>query len=46
MLFNVTRDAGERTDLAAERQDVVSKLFPLIAQWEQDVDAEAKVAAK
>lgn len=42
MLFNLSADVGERTDLAAERSDVVARLFPLIASWEQDVDAEAK----
>jgi arylsulfatase A-like enzyme len=42
MLFNLARDIGERDDLASQRADVVRGLFPLIAQWEQDVDAEAK----
>jgi arylsulfatase A len=42
MLFNLAKDPGERHDLAAERQDIVAKLFPLIATWEADVDAEAK----
>ncbi len=42
MLFNVAADAGERSDLASQRQDVVRRLFPLIAKWEQEVDAEAK----
>ena len=42
MLFNVAADPGERGDLAWERQDVVARLFPLIASWEADVDAEAK----
>jgi arylsulfatase A-like enzyme len=46
MLYNVVKDPGERNDLAAERQDLVAKLFPLIAQWEQDVDAEAKALVK
>jgi arylsulfatase A-like enzyme len=46
MLFNVVKDPGERNDLAAERQDLVAKLFPLIAQWEEDVDAEAKATAR
>jgi len=42
MLFNLAADAGERNDLASARTDIVKRLFPLIAQWEQDVDAEAK----
>jgi arylsulfatase A-like enzyme len=44
MLFNVAADPGERTDLAASRQDLVARLFPLIGPWEADVDAEAKAA--
>jgi arylsulfatase A-like enzyme len=44
MLFNVATDPGERIDLAAARQDLVARLFPLIAPWEADVDAEAKAA--
>jgi len=42
MLFNLASDVGERNDLASQRPDIVRRLFPLIAQWEQDVDAEAK----
>jgi arylsulfatase A-like enzyme len=39
-VFNLRDDPGERNDLAKERQDVARKLFPLIAAWEKDVDAE------
>jgi arylsulfatase A-like enzyme len=42
MLYNLANDVGERNDLASQRTDIVRKLFPLIAQWEADVDAEAK----
>ena len=42
MLFNVGTDPGERNDLASQRQDIVRRLYPLIAKWEQEVDAEAK----
>ena len=42
LLFNLATDVGERNDLASQRIDIVRKLFPLIGQWEQDVDAEAK----
>src|SRR5678810_454444 len=45
MLFNVATDLGERNDLANQRQDIVKRLFPLIGQWEADVDAEAKALA-
>jgi arylsulfatase A-like enzyme len=45
MLFNLASDIGERNDLANQRPDIVKKLYPLIAQWEQDVDAEAKATA-
>jgi arylsulfatase A-like enzyme len=46
MLFNVRTDLGERNDLAATRQDIVAKLFPLIGAWEADVDAEAKASVQ
>jgi arylsulfatase A-like enzyme len=39
-VFNLRDDPGERNDLARERQDIARKLFPLIAAWEKDVDAE------
>jgi arylsulfatase A-like enzyme len=42
MLYNLASDVGERNDLASQRTDLVRKLFPLITQWEADVDAEAK----
>jgi arylsulfatase A-like enzyme len=45
MLFNLAADVGERNDLANQRQDIVRRMFPLIAQWERDVDAEAKALA-
>jgi arylsulfatase A len=45
MLYDVAKDVGERNDLASQRTDVVRKLFPLITQWEADVDAEAKALA-
>ena len=45
MLYNLATDVGERNDLASQRADLVRKLFPLIAQWEADVDAEAKALA-
>jgi hypothetical protein len=45
LLYNLANDIGERTDLASQRTDLVKKLFPLIGQWERDVDAEAKALA-
>jgi arylsulfatase A-like enzyme len=45
MLYNLANDIGERNDLANQRPDIVKKLFPLIVQWEADVDAEAKALA-
>ena len=45
MLYDVAKDVGERNDLAGQRTDMVRKLFPLIGQWEADVDAEAKALA-
>jgi arylsulfatase A len=45
LLYDVAKDLGERNDLASQRTDIVRKLFPLITQWEADVDAEAKALA-
>ena len=44
MLFNLAADVGERNDLANQRPDLVRRLFPLITQWELDVDTESGVA--
>ena len=44
MLFNLAADVGERNDLASQRGEIVRRLFPLITQWEQDIDAEAKAS--
>lgn len=45
-LFDVRRDLGERTDLAASRPDIAARLRPLVTAWETAVDAEAKTRAK
>lgn len=37
LLFDLTADPGERTDLAARRPDIVAKLKKLLADWESDV---------
>jgi arylsulfatase A-like enzyme len=41
-VFNIRADISERQDLASRRQDIAQKLQPLLADWERDVDAEAK----
>jgi arylsulfatase A-like enzyme len=45
-VFNVRTDISERQDLASRRQDIAQKLQPLLADWERDVDAEAKGTAE
>jgi len=40
-VFDLSKDVGERTDLAASRSDVARTLRPLLAAWEKDVDDEA-----
>jgi arylsulfatase A len=42
-VFDLSNDVGERNDLTNQRQDVARRLAPLIAAWEADVDAEAKI---
>ena len=44
-LFNVKADPGARQDLFARRPDIAQPLQKLLAEWERDVDAEAKVFA-
>ena len=46
MLFDVTRDPGERHDTAAEHPDIVARLKAQIEAWEKDVDAEASALHK
>ena len=43
-LFNVRTDPGERRDLFAHRPDIVQDLQKLLAEWERDVNAEAKAS--
>jgi arylsulfatase A-like enzyme len=38
LLFDLSVDPGERTDLAARRPDLVATLKRLLADWEADVD--------
>ena len=42
-LFNVRADPGERQDWFSRRPDIVQRLQQQLAEWERDVDAEAKV---
>ena len=44
-LFDVKADPGERRDLFARRPDIVQRLLKLLAEWERDVDTEAKAFA-
>lgn len=44
MLFNLGRDIGERNNLIGQRLDIARRLRPLLAAWQEDVDAEAKRA--
>jgi arylsulfatase A-like enzyme len=44
-LFDMKADPGEREDWFARRPDIVVRLQQLLAEWERDVDAEAKAFA-
>jgi arylsulfatase A-like enzyme len=44
MLFNLRADIGERNNLIGQRSDIARRLRPLLAAWQEDVDAEAKRA--
>jgi len=45
-VFDVRADPGERHDLTAKRQDVANELRSALADWERDIDAEAKKTSK
>jgi arylsulfatase A len=42
MLFDVSKDLGERNDVVASNTAIVKRLHDKLRAWEQDVDAEAK----
>ena len=42
MLFDVSKDLGERNDVAAANTGVVRRLHQQLLAWEKDVDSEAK----
>jgi arylsulfatase A-like enzyme len=44
MLFNLRKDVGERDNLIGQRPDIARRLRPLLAAWQEGVDAEAKRA--
>jgi arylsulfatase A len=42
MLFDVSKDLGERDDMAASNTAVVRRMHQKLLAWEKDVDSEAK----
>jgi arylsulfatase A-like enzyme len=40
-VFDLSKDIGERADLASSRSDIARALRPLLTAWEKDVDDEA-----
>jgi len=42
-VFNLRQDMGERKDLTYQRTDIANRLRPMLARWEQEIDAEARV---
>jgi hypothetical protein len=40
-VFNLRQDIGERKDLTSQRTDIANRLRPMLARWEQEVNAEA-----
>ena len=45
MLFDLSKDVGERNDLAAAHTDVTRRLHLQFQEWEKEVDSEAKARA-
>jgi arylsulfatase A-like enzyme len=46
LLFDLSKDIGERTDLALTQPDLVARLRQQIVDWEKDVDSEWKLLAR
>jgi arylsulfatase A-like enzyme len=44
LLFDLRSDIAERHNLIGQRSDIARRLRPLLAAWQEDVDAEAKRA--
>jgi len=42
-VFNLRQDVGERNDLTYRRTDIARRLRPMLAEWERQIDAEARV---
>jgi arylsulfatase A-like enzyme len=42
-VFNLRQDIGERNDLTSRQTDTANRLRPMLARWEQEVNAEARV---
>jgi arylsulfatase A-like enzyme len=42
-VFNLRQDMSERKDLTYQRTDIARRLRPMLARWEQEIDAEARV---
>ena len=42
LLFDLSSDIGERTDVIRQHVDVATKLQAALTAWQADVDAEAK----
>ena len=42
LLFDLSRDIGERTDVIARHRDVATRLQTALTAWQADIDAEAK----
>jgi arylsulfatase A-like enzyme len=45
LLFDLSRDVGERSDVIAAHTDVATRLRAALTAWQTDVDAEAKRSA-
>jgi arylsulfatase A-like enzyme len=45
-VYNVRNDMGERTDMSQREPAIARSLRQLIAQWERDVDGEAKASSR
>ena len=44
LLFDLRTDIAERHNMIGQRSDIARRLRPLLAAWQEDVDAEAKRA--
>ena len=42
MLFDLTKDLGERQDLSSQRPELVTALRERLLKWQEEVEAEAK----